>query len=39
MLLSALAQRPSGTHIDRLAAATHGFATRGAQELEQILNE
>lgn len=39
MPLSALAQRPSGTHVDRQAAATQGFATRGAQELEQILNE
>lgn len=39
MPLTALAQRPSGMHADPLTAATHGFATRGAQELEQILNE
>jgi hypothetical protein len=39
MPLSPLAQRPSGTYVDRLAAARHGFATRGAQELKQILNE
>jgi hypothetical protein len=39
MPLTALAQRPSGIHVDPLTAATYGFATRGAQELEQILNE
>jgi hypothetical protein len=39
MPVSALAERPSGMHRDPLNATSPNFATRGAQEAKQILNE
>jgi hypothetical protein len=39
MPVSALAERPSGMHRDPFNATSPNFATRGAQEAKQILNE